>query len=123
MHELPRGVVLVEQSFTIENELLTPSGKLCRRKIAAKYEKEINATLDRIDMTKADPLVSLGIKAKTKNKTIKQLINGVLERDEDAPISSGILILFCEYVVREKSVALRAGEPTEHFGKLGKSWK
>lgn len=89
MHELPRGVVLVEEGFTVPNELLTPTGKLCRRKIAAKYEKEISAVLDQIDMMKTDPVASLGIKANGNNRTIKELINGVLEREKDAPISPG----------------------------------
>jgi hypothetical protein len=89
MHELPRGVVLVQENFSQENELLTPTGKLCRRKIAQKYDKEINSVLKSVDLKKADPISSLGLVAQSKGRSIKQLINNVLERDENADISPG----------------------------------
>jgi len=89
MHELPRVVILIDEAFTVENELLTPTGKFCRRKIYQKFEKQIQQSIQGIDMNKADPIVALGIDKTLVPKSIKQLINAVLERDENAKFDIG----------------------------------
>lgn len=89
MHEIPRGIVIVDIPFTVENELLTPTGKLCRRKLVKKFQKEIDAVVSTIDLSVKDPLKSLKIDPSVIPKSMLQLVNEVLNRDPSQPLTQG----------------------------------
>ena len=41
-HEKIKDVIFTEEAFTVENNLLTRSGKIIRKAIEKKYEKDIS---------------------------------------------------------------------------------
>lgn len=109
IHEIPRRVIFADESFEIENGLATPNGKLRRQAIAKKYSTEIQEALDQLDLSKFDPLSKFSV-TKTPQKSIKALINEVLERDPSADINEGddFITLGGDSLAAAKVIPIRA---------------
>lgn len=90
-HEIPRGVIVAIQPFSVENDQLTPTGKLCRRKIELSYLDQIQPLLEELASSNGDPLTRLGLVFPRNLPSIQGLVNQVLQRDVDTPLNSGTL--------------------------------